>query len=101
MPIVPTIWYAVLDAPPRTDADPDQPTAAQRAAAELDSVREQASANDAAPAANDAPAAVALDATDGASATQTAPAEPGDASGEQPQQGAAKSRSGWWQRTFG
>ena len=46
-------------------------------------------------------AAAALDATDGAPATQTAPAEPGDASGEQPQQGAAKSRSGWWQRTFG
>ena len=73
---------AVLDAPPRADADPDQPTAAQRGAAELDSVQDEA------------PDATA------ASANDIAPAEP-DATGEQSQQGAAKSRSGWWQRTFG
>ena len=92
---------AVLDAPPREDADPAQPTAAPLAAAELDIVAE-----DATPTAPEAPvAAAALDATDAAPATRTAPA--GDqpaaeqASAEQPSGEPAKGRSGWWQRTFG
>ena len=56
----------MLDAPPRTDADPAQPTAAKLAAAALDSASEDTSGSVTPPAndpGSDAPAAAALQVT--------------------------------------
>ncbi len=77
----------VLEAPAAADAAPDQPTAAKLAAAALD--------GDAAPA----PALQAGKAVEASVAVR----EPSDsAEADAPTDGEpAKSRSGWWQRTFG
>ena len=97
----------VLEAPRADDAAPDQPTAAQLAAAALDGEDAPAEALQAKAGAkqgvSDQPAVSLVDATsDTPTVTSSIDAAAQDAAAEDGEPGeAGKSRSGWWQRTFG